>query len=328
MPAFRIVPRPALAVFALLALVGAPARAQCPEPSPVVRDISAERFYTDPANSIPDPVIVARNKASLAPLDRALSAIVKLSDKALAGDSSSAACALEALAAQARGGAMLGVMDSRQAGYERKWRSAGIALAYLKVKPAANAQARAIVEPWLVALADAVEADYGRPREPNNHYYWAGLVAAAVGTATGETRHIAYARAAYESALSQIQPDGTLPRELARAGRALDYHNYALAPLILSAELAAARGEDWYGLGGGAIHRLVARTLAGIADPAAFARLAGVPSVEVPQGGVVGWLALYRRRFPGRAQGGPSGPFFYAWLGGDLALMAARGGPR
>jgi hypothetical protein len=48
----------------------------------------------------------------------------------------------------------------------------------------------------------------------------------------------------------------------------------------------------------------------------------------VPQGGILGWLAFYRRRFPDRAAGGPAGPFSYAWLGGDLTLMAAHWVPQ
>ena len=317
----------ALAAVLASAAPGA-ASAGCPAPAAVVRDISAERFYTDAASSVVDPQIVARNKASLKALDDTLRPIIRASDRALGGDGESAACALSLFVAQAEGGGMLGAMSSRQAGYERKWRTAGLALAWLKVRRSASPAQRAEVEPWVLALARQVEADYGAPREPNNHYYWAGLAAAAVGTATGDADQLAYARRAYLSGLDQIQADGTLPRELRRKVKALDYHNYALAPLILSAELAAVRGEDWYSLRDGALHRLVARTLAGIADPPAFAQLAGEPSVEVPKGGVLGWFAFYRARFPDRAGAGPAGPFQYDWLGGDLSLTAARGFPR
>lgn len=62
-----------------------------------------------------------------------------------------------------------------------------------------------------------------------------------------------------------------------------------------------------------------------VVDPTAFARLAGEPSVESPKGGILGWLAFYRARFPGRAKDGPEGPFRYRWPGGNLTLMAAKG---
>lgn len=311
----------ACAAFALLTAVPALA-ADCGEPPPAVRDIKADRFYTDAASSVPDQTIIDANKASLAALDKPLVSMIRKSDAALQGDAEAARCAGHWLAAWARAGAMLGVMSSRQAGYERKWRTAGIAVAYLKAKPGIEPGDRAVIEPWLQELADHVISDYGRPKELNNHYYWAGFAAGAVGTATGSPHLLSYARDAYGSGLAAIQPDGTLPRELQRKARALSYHNYALAPLVMMAELAALRGEDWYGRDSGAIHRLAARTLAGMADPGAFATLAGEPSVEVPKGGVTGWLAFYRARFPTRAAGAPGGPFFYSWLGGDLSLMA------
>ena len=310
---------------AILVLTSSLAQSACPQPGIIVRDITADRFYIDAASSVPDEAILARNKASLAALDHNLYPIIKFSDAALTGETGAAQCAIQFLIAEARGGGMLGTMSSRQAGYERKWRTAGVALAYLKVKRWATPDARATIEPWLTSLALNVETDYGAPKEPNNHYYWAGLASAAVGTATGDGALLAYARRAYLSGLESIQPDGVLPRELARKGRALSYHNYALAPLILMAELAAARGEDWYQLRDGAIHRLVARTVSGIRDPAAFARLAGVPTVEIPTGGILGWLAFYRARFPRRAEGAPNGPFNYNWLGGNLTLIAAKG---
>lgn len=318
--------RPALltgAGAALLALVGGPAFAtSCGEPPAAVRDIKADRFYTDAASSVPDQAIIDANKAALAALDKPLVTMIKLSDAGLAGDASASRCAGQWMAAWARGGAMLGTMSSRQAGYERKWRTAGIAMAYLKAKPGIEPADRAVIEPWLQQLADHVISDYGRPKDPNNHYYWAGFAAGAVGSATQSPRLLAYASQAYESGLAAIQPDGTLPRELQRKARALDYHNYALAPLMMLAELAALRGEDWYGRSSGAIHRLAARTLAGIADPKAFAALAGESVVDVPHGGVTGWQAFYRARFPARAAGASGGPFYYSWLGGDLSLMA------
>jgi poly(beta-D-mannuronate) lyase len=292
----------------------------------VVRDIRADHFYMDAAGSVPDRAILDANKASMAALDDSLIAIIRKSDAVLRGDPDAASCAGRWLAAWAQGGGMLGVMSSRQAGYERKWRTVGIAMAYLKAKPGIDSSDRALIEPWLQRLADAVISDYGRPRpdERNNHYYWAGLAAGAVGTATGSSRLVSYAREAYDLALAAIQPDGTLPQELRRKGRALVYHNYALAPLVMLAELAARRDEDWYGRRSGAIHRLAARTLDGIANPGAFATLAGEQSVEVPHGGILGWLAFYRARFPDRVAAAPNGPFIYHWLGGDLSLMASH----
>jgi hypothetical protein len=66
------------------------AAADCPKPGPNVRDIIADRFYTDEASSRVDKTIVAKNKASLAALDTNLRPIIDFSDKAMAGDSPAA----------------------------------------------------------------------------------------------------------------------------------------------------------------------------------------------------------------------------------------------
>ena len=286
--------------------------AACEEPPPPVRDIIADRFYVDTASSIADKAIIARNRTALA----------AMADKGLAGDTDSAICAGHWLAVWAKGGAMLGHMSSQQAAIDRKWRTAGMAVGYLKIRKAIDPAERAAIDAWMDDLADHVVADQGWPAKRNNQVYWAGFAAGAVGTATGSVRHLDYSRQAYDAGLSDIRPDGTLPMELARRQKALDYHSYALAPLIMSAELAALRGEDWYGHQDGAIHRLVARVLAGLRDPKSFAVLAGETSVDVPGGGILGWLAFYRLRFPDRVDGAPAGPFHYPWLGGDLTLTA------
>ncbi len=298
------------------------AHAQCDEPPPPVRDIFADRFYVDTASSIADRAIIARNRNSLATLDHTLTAIIAMADKGLAGDTASALCAGHWLAAWAKGGAILGHMSSRQAEVERKYRTAGMALSYLKIRRVLEAPDREAIDAWMDDLADHVVADQGWPARRNNHVYWAGLAAGAVGTATGAARHLAFSRRAYDAGMSDIRPDGTLPMELERRQKALDYTNFALAPLVMAAELAALRGEDWYARDDGAIHRLAARVLSGLRDPKAFAVLANESTVEVPRGGLLGWLAFYRLRFPDRVDGAPAGPFHYPFLGGDLTATA------
>jgi poly(beta-D-mannuronate) lyase len=301
----------------------APARAAaCDDPPPPVRDIIADRFYVDTASSVADKVIIAHNKNALATLDHTLNAIIGMEDKALTGDTASAACAGRWLVVWAKGSAMLGHMSSQQAVIERKWRTAGMAVGYLKIRASLNPADRATIDTWMNDLGDQVVADQGWPLRRNNHVYWAGFAAGAVGTATGSARLIEYSRRAYDAGMSDIQPDGTLPMELARRQQSLDYTNYALAPLVMSAELAELRGEDWYGHGNGAIHRLAARVLTGLRDPKGFAALAHETSVDVPRGGLLGWLAFYRLRFPDKVDGAPSGPFRYNWLGGDMTLTA------
>src|SRR6185312_12669204 len=135
--------------------------------------------------------------------------------RALAGDTASAACAGRWLVVWAKGGAMLGHMSSQQAVVERKWRTAGMAVGYLKIRASLTPADRATIDGWMNDLGDQVIADQGWPARRNNHLYWAGFAAGAVGTATGATRLIEYSRRAYNAAMADIQPDGTLPMELA-----------------------------------------------------------------------------------------------------------------
>jgi poly(beta-D-mannuronate) lyase len=312
----------AIALGVLLAFAGAAAGAACPTGAPVVRDIAAEAFYTDARHSIADPAILKRNHDALQPLDRALGAIVARSNTHFRnGSPDDAVCALTLLAEQARGGAMLGATSSMQAGYERKWRTAGMAIVHLALRRYADPEQRAAIEPWLAALADRVEATDTRLERWNNHHYWIGLVATAVGAATDDSARFARGRRIFDDGLAAIAADGTLPRELERGVKALHYHAYAAAPLVLSAEIASWRGEDWWSRRDHALRRLVDRVAAGIADPDRFSQLVGVP-VEIPTGGTIAWAAFVERRFAD-APRFPPGPRRQSWLGGDLAALAA-----
>lgn len=310
-------------------LAAAPAAAAaCPPPPAVVTDITAERFYTDAAGSIPDPAAIARKKAVLRPLDDFVSAVVVLSDKAMEGDAAAGGCAAAWLAVWADGGAMLGRMSSTQAEYERKWRTAAFGFTALKLATRLSVDQRARIGRWLDSLADRAIALYDGTRHArNNHLYWAGLAAGVTAAVTGHSAHWRFALQTYDEAMAAIGPDGVLPLEMARRKKALHYHNFALAPLVMLAEVAARQGDDLYGRDP-AIHRLVDRVLAGIADPEGFASLAGT-AVEVPKGAMLGWLAFYGRRFPDRVAGRmpPDVTYWNAWLGGDMRRLAEDWGP-
>ena len=72
----------------------------------------------------------------------------------------------------------------------------------------------------------------------NNHRYWAGLAVCAAGITRNDTREFHFGMDALNAGVDEIGPTGALPRELERAAMALHYHLYALAPLIMLAELA------------------------------------------------------------------------------------------
>lgn len=317
-------------VLAVLAASAIPAHSEaCPPPPPPVRDLALPRFYADAEGSVVDPKALAAQRAAVEPLTQFLRHIVADADKALRRTSTAAAteaasCALSWIEAWARGDAWLGTMSTQQAEYQRKWDLAGVALAYLKVRPYATSAQRQAIEPWLVLFADRARAFFDDARRKrNNHWYWLGLGMAAVGLAADSDRHRQMAHGIYADAMRDIRADGSLPHELERKSRALQYHAFSLAPLVVMAELAALKGEDWHGEGNGALHRLAAFTARGLADPSHVAALAGAPQ-SLPVNPAYGWRVLYETRFPGRLQFAiPDVPTAHRWLGGDVRLLGA-----
>jgi poly(beta-D-mannuronate) lyase len=253
----------AVALFVLLAAMPL-AHAQCPEPPPPVRDLNLTRFYADRTGSIVDPAKMEAHKTETAPLTEFVGFITKLADKTWqqrSGPQGTISCELTWLKAWANGGAYLGKMDSAQSESQRKWDLAGTALAYLKIRRWAEPDDRAIIEPWLTTWADKARAVFDDPSvKRNNHWYWLGLALGATGLATDSDTHWQMAKGIMADAANDIAADGTLPLELAREGRALHYHAFAVMALVTLAELGGAKGEDWYALSNGALHRLVART--------------------------------------------------------------------
>lgn len=270
----------------LLALAGGQALA-CGAPPPAVVDIDANSYYSDSHHSIIDPVRKARNEAATRPVDEFLGTVARSASAwQQHHDESDARCALDWLSGWADKGAMLGTMTTEQSYYTRKWALSGLALSYARVQAAAAPAQRKRIEDWLLLLADAtMRHSDAHKGSRNNHYYWEGLAVAATGAVTHDARCLAWGRKVFEHAMGQIQPDGTLPLEMARAGRALNYHLFAAAPLVMIASILDLQDP--------ALDKLVAFSVAGVNDPAILQKTTGFEQ-EHP-GGVPGWIAIYVR---------------------------------
>jgi poly(beta-D-mannuronate) lyase len=270
----------------LLAIAGGQASA-CDTPPPAVVDIDANSYYSDSHHSIIDPVRKARNEAAVKPVNDYLDAVAHLANAwQQRHDEADARCALDWLSAWAAQGAMLGKMTTEQSNYTRKWTLAGLALSYARVQPAASKDQRKHIEDWLLALADAtMRHSDAHKGVRNNHYYWEGLAVTATGAVTRDARCLDWGRKVFDHAMGQIHADGSLPYELERASRALNYHLYAAAPLVMMASILDLRAAP--------LDRLVAFSVAGVADPSLLAKMTGFEQ-EHP-GGVPGWIAIYLR---------------------------------
>ncbi|MCB1512838.1 MAG: alginate lyase family protein [Hyphomicrobiaceae bacterium] len=330
---------PAATVLALCCIgIDAARAADCPSPPPAARDLDLAGYYRDARGSVIDPARKRAYETARKDLTRFVGDVAKRADRSQTKSkpdarASEAQCALSWLEAWARGGAYLGRMTGKQADYQRKWDLAGLALAYIKLRPHASPGQHRVIAAWLVAIGRDARAFFdNRGRKRNNHWYWLGLALGATGYVTGDKPSWTEARRIFDDAARDVAADGTLPMELARGSRALDYHAFSAMPLVVLAELARARGENWYVLRQGAVLRLADRTLSGLARPEVFDQLAGIRQHRPPNPRA-GWIELYQSRFPDRtpaavAEDLPDTKHGHRWLGGDVRVLAKVIGAR
>ena len=224
------------------------------------------------------------------------------------GSRAAAQCAVAQTISLAQEHALTGKMSSSQAYYVQGWGVGAIAIAYLKVRDLniQTPQQAETIAAWMHSVGEQTETYYdthkraGHGDAQNNHLYWAGVELAAIGVTANNRKDFDWAMATYDNGVDQIQPDGSLPLEMARGGRALHYHLYALAPLVLLAEFGEANHLDLYAHADGAIHRLVNFSIAGVKDPASFVRATGVQQEisKTLNGDQIGWAPPYVQRFP------------------------------
>jgi poly(beta-D-mannuronate) lyase len=286
----------------------------CPALVHIAPDLVTDGFYRldDPTHSIIDPVRQEAYRKSSEGVKWVGLAIVKAADDYRStGSRKAAQCAMAQILTLAQERSLAGKMSSNQAYYVQGWVVGAIAVAYLKIRETgmATPEQTETIANWMQSVGEQTVGYYdahkrvGHGDSQNNHLYWAGVELAAIGVAANNGKDFSWAMATYDNGVDQIQPDGALPLEMARGGRALHYHLYALAPLVLLAEFGEANRLDLYSHANGAIHRLVNFSVAGLQDPTPFAKATGVQQ-ELPKtinGDQIGWAPPYVRRFPNPA---------------------------
>jgi poly(beta-D-mannuronate) lyase len=302
----------ALVLSFVLSIGAGNARACDPAPAVVV-DIDANSYYVDKNHSVIDPARKARNVAAVKPVDDFLEAVARGASAFQAAPDArraQAECALVWLSSWASQQAMLGKMTTTQSFYTRKWALGGLALSYARLKPAASEAQRQGIDTWLKMLAEAtlVHAESYKG-ERNNHYYWEGLAVTAVGAVTGDQRYLLWGRKVFDFAMSQIAADGSLPREMERAAKALHYHSFAVAPLVMMASILDLQSPR--------LDQLVRFTLHGLADPSAIEKATGV--AQERSDGPVSWTIVYDRHTIGSATAATHANW-QPRMGGDLRL--------
>jgi hypothetical protein len=74
--------------------------------------------------------------------------------------------------------------------------------------------------------------------QTNNHHYWRGLAAIAVGVISSDNDLFTWSVNVYRQAINEINPQGAFPQEMARHERAIHYQSFALQPLVPLAAFA------------------------------------------------------------------------------------------
>jgi poly(beta-D-mannuronate) lyase len=167
------------------------------------------------------------------------------------GNHAESACALEQLDLWAKAHALLDYdrEESSQAWYQVEWTlsAAGITDSVLIDDSSLDHIEQERVTAWLREAAHK-DISFEKPTDTNNnHHYWRGLAAAAIGVAAGDDKLFHFGIDAYQEAIAEIDSRGAFPKEMARHENATHYQGFALEPLVLIAQLAAGQGVDLYG---------------------------------------------------------------------------------
>ncbi len=255
----------------------------CPPVPPPVTSLSYGSRYTDDSKTRSD-IDEASNAAvdkALKPVEEFIGDLIRMSNTAMMeGDAEQAGCVLDWLVAWADAGA-LGGLDTLNVQLSVPARYAGLAMALLQADTVGglDPEKRARVVAWLTAAANGMAAFFDEEAPTNasrnNLRAWAGLAAAAVGRLDGDRVLLDWARGSFELVLCQASPDGSLPLEMARADKALNYQLHATAPLVVTADLLAATGYDGYSACDGKLLQVAAFSLRAIDDPAIVEAISG-----------------------------------------------------
>jgi poly(beta-D-mannuronate) lyase len=311
---------------------------KCPAPPSAVHALDVESAY-DPEDPTQSKVLKAREEAYRRNVETLRNFTTTANDMAdqyigiRPRDGRIALCLSDWLDTWARQNGILGSV-TRQGNAERKWNLVALTLDYALIAdaPEVDPARRKRIEAWFERLAHAwIEAPDWSDGRPNNHLNWAALALMSTGAVTGDRDLFERGLAVTRQALDQIAPDGSLPLEMERGSRALNYHVYALTPLVVAAAIASANGIDLYTERDGALHRLANFVAGAILDPRIVESRAHAKQERQDAslwGWAVAYLACFRDPKIGMALSAfGREPFRDPWLGGMVVRFgAARSG--
>ncbi len=307
-----------------------------PSPAPVVALNFGSRYTDDSkTRSDIDEVSNAEVDRALRPVEAFIGELMKMANTALMdGDAARGECVLDWLDQWAAAGALT-ELETLNVKLAIPARYAGLAIALLQAETAGSLDPakRERVIAWLTGAANAMEQFFETEAPRNakraNLRAWAGLAAAAIGRLNGDAAMLDWARGSFELVTCQASPDGSLPLEMNRADKALNYQLHATAPLIVTADLLKATGYDGYAACDGKLGTIAAFSLRAIQDPSIVQQINGKEQTfqtgkQALEPFMLAWVEPLLRHAPDPATNAfvqPLRPLAHAKLGGNLTRL-------
>jgi len=202
-----------------------------------------------------------------------------------------------------------GEYNTRQGDYERVFYVSSFVQAYgiimndKNLNPAKKAKVVNWMKKVRAQVRSFINIRINKDRDLNNIINWSGMTLMSLGLVLDNQSDIHRAIKIFDIGLNEIRADGYLPRELQRGSRSFTYHNYALRPLIFSAELAHSYGYDLYGRKNGRLHLLVDRVASSFINFNSFLNSQEQSFDSTPEAHIVNnsramdWMEIYHSRF-------------------------------
>lgn len=253
------------------------------------------------------------------------------------GDPREAACVIHALLPWARSKALLNynAEDEMQVWFQSTWTVASLSLSVsvIRGEPTLNPAERDQVIAWLVAAAHKAVSEKRGPNAGSNrncHFFWRGLAATAAGVIGNDNELFAYGLRTYATAIDEMDSRGAFPLEMEAKDRALHRQGFAIAPLVMIAELANRQGLDIFNL---EEHKrrlsdAIGFLAKGIDDPSLVRKYTKETqdlSLDQDQGAtLLAWVEFWDAHSPDPAwENQLQRPLYDRFLGGNATLYAA-----